>query len=55
MDQQSEASVSGRVLDGREEFLVDRHRGVYDPFVSTGSVAGSKDRLWSCFYGEMMF
>ena len=49
MDQQSEASVSGRVPDEREEFLVDRHRGVCDPFMSTGSVSGSKERLWSCF------
>ena len=49
MDQQSEASVSGRVPDEREEFLVDRHRGVCDPFLSTGSVSGSKERLWSYF------
>ena len=32
MDQQGEASVSGRVPDEREEFLVDRHRGVCEPF-----------------------
>ena len=47
MDQRSEVSVSGRVADDREEFLVDRHRGVCDPFLSTGSVSSSKEKLWS--------
>ena len=41
--------MSGRVADDREEFLVDRHRGVYDPFLSTGSVSGSKEKLWSYY------
>ena len=49
MDQESEVSVSGRVADDREEFLVDRHRGVCDPFLSTGSVSGSKEKLWSYY------
>ena len=28
-----------RVLDEREEYLVERDRGVYDPFLSMGSVS----------------
>ena len=35
-----------RVLDEREEFLVDRDRGVYDPFLSMGNVSVIKERLW---------
>ena len=34
------------VLDEREEYLVDRDRGVYDPFLSVGSVSVIKERLW---------
>ena len=47
MDQGREIRVSGQVVDDREEFLVDRHRGVCDPFLSTRSVSGSKEKLWS--------
>ena len=49
MDQEREVRVSGRVADDREEFLVDRHKGVCDPFLSTGSVSSSKEKLWSCY------
>ena len=35
-----------RILDEREEYLVDRDRGVCDPFLSMGSVSFSKERLW---------
>ena len=35
-----------RVLDEREEFMVDRDRGVYDPFLSIGNVSVTKERLW---------
>ena len=35
-----------QVLDEREEFLVDRDRGVYDPFLSSGNVSFIKERLW---------
>ena len=35
-----------RVLDEREEFLVDRDRGVYDPFLSVGNVSVIKEILW---------
>ena len=34
------------VLDEREECLVDRDRGVNDPFLSVGSVSVIKERLW---------
>ena len=35
-----------RILDEREEFLVDRDRGVYDPFLSVRNVSVIKERLW---------
>ena len=35
-----------RILDEREEFLVDRNRGVYDPFLSVGNVSVIKEILW---------
>ena len=35
-----------RILDDREDYLVDRDRGFYDPFLSVGSVLVSKQRLW---------
>ena len=35
-----------QVLDEREEFLVDRDRGVYDPYVSMGNVSVIKEILW---------
>ena len=34
------------VLDEREEFLVDRDRGVYEPFLSMENVSVIKERLW---------
>ena len=37
---------SGHVIDDREEYLVDRDRGVCDPFLSIGSVSVSKEILW---------
>ena len=49
MDPRREIQVSGQVVDDREEFLVDRHRSVCDPFLSTGSVFGSKEKLWSYY------
>ena len=35
-----------RVLDEREEFFVDRDRGVYDLFLSIGNVSVIKEILW---------
>ena len=33
---------SGRVIDDREDCLVDRDSGICDPFLSVGSVSVSK-------------
>ena len=46
MDQRKEIQVSGQVMDDREEFFVDRDRGVCDPYLSIGSVSVSKEKLW---------
>ena len=46
MDQGKELQGSGRILDDREDYLVDRDRGVCDPFLSIGSVSVSKEKLW---------
>ena len=46
MDQGKEIQVSGQVIDDREDFLVDRDRGVCDPFLSIGSVSVTKEKLW---------
>ena len=46
MDQGKELQGSGRILDDREYYLVDRDRGVCDPFLSIGSVLVSKERFW---------
>ena len=46
MDQGKELQGSGHVVDDREDYLVDRDRGVCDPFLSIGSVSVSKERLW---------
>ena len=35
-----------RVLDEREEVVVDRERNVFDPILSVCSVSVSKERLW---------
>ena len=34
-----------RIPEEREEYLVDRDRGVYDPFLSVGSVSVIKEIL----------
>ena len=46
MDQGKGLPISGQVVDDREEFLVDRDRGVCDPFLSIGSMSVNKERLW---------
>ena len=46
MDQGKELQGSGRIIDDREDYLVDWDRGVCDPFLSIGSVSVSKERLW---------
>ena len=35
-----------RVLDEREEFMVDRDRSVCDPFLLVGNVSITKERWW---------
>ena len=45
MDKEEELQTS-HVIDDREECLVDRDRGVCDPFLSVGSVSVSKEILW---------
>ena len=46
MGQGKDVQGFGQVLDDREDYLVDRDRGVCDPFLSIGSVSVSKERLW---------
>ena len=46
MDKEKGLQGFNRILDEREEFLVDRDRGVYDPFLSVGNVSVIKERLW---------
>ena len=46
MDKEKGLEFLNRILDEREEFLVDRDRGVYDPFLSVGNVSVIKERLW---------
>ena len=46
MDKGKDLQGFNRILDEREEYLVDRDRGVCDPFLSVGSVSVSKERLW---------
>ena len=46
MDKGKDLQGFNHILDKREEYLVDRDRGVYDPFLSEGSVSIIKERLW---------
>ena len=46
MDKGKDLQGFSRILDDREEYLVDRDRGVCDPFLSVGIVSVSKERLW---------
>ena len=46
MDKGKDLQGFSHILDGREEYLVDRDRGVCDPFLSVGSVSVCKERLW---------
>ena len=45
MDKKEELQ-SGHVIDDKEDYIVDRDRGVCDPFPSIGSMSVSKERLW---------
>ena len=46
MEREQGLGVLSRVLDEREEFVVDRDRNVCDPVLSVGNVSVSKERLW---------
>ena len=45
MDKGEELQNS-RVIDDKEDYIVDRDRTVCDPFLSIGSVSISKEILW---------
>ena len=46
MEKEKGLEVLNRVLDEREEFMVDRDISVYDPFLSVGNVSITKEILW---------
>jgi len=46
MDKEKGLEAFNRILDEREEFLVDRDRGIYDPFLSVRNVSVIKEILW---------
>ena len=48
MEREQGLGVLSRVLDEREQFVVDRDRNVCDPVLSVGNVSLSKERLWQC-------
>ena len=55
MEKEKGLESLNRVLDEKEEFLVDRDRGVYDPFLSMGNVSVIKERLWRYNSQEKIF
>ena len=46
MDKEKGLEGLNQILDEREEFLLDRDRGIYDPFLSVGIVSVIKEWLW---------
>ena len=46
MERKKGLEVLNRILDEREEFMVDRDRNVYEPVLSIENVSISKERLW---------
>ena len=46
MDKEKGLEGFNRILDEREKFMVDRDRGVYDPFLPVGNVSVIKEILW---------
>ena len=46
MEKEQISGILCRVLDEREEVVVDRERNVFDPILSVFSVSISKERLW---------
>ena len=45
MDKEKGLKGFNRIMDEREECLVDKDKGVYDPFLSVGSVSVIKEKL----------
>ena len=46
MEKYQGLGLLSRVLDEREEVVIDRGRNVFDPILSVCSVSISKERLW---------
>ena len=46
MDKEQSSGILCRVLDEREEVVIDRERNVFDPIMSVCSVSVSKEHLW---------
>ena len=46
MEKEQSSGILCRVLDEREEVVIDRERNVFDPILSVCSVSISKERLW---------
>ena len=46
MEKEQSSGILCRVLDEREEVVIDRERNVFDPILLVCSVSVSKERLW---------
>ena len=46
MEKEQDSRILSKVLDEREEVVIDRERNVFDPIMSVCSVSVSKERLW---------
>ena len=46
MEKEQSSGILCRVLDEREEVVIDRERNVFDPILSVCSVSASKEHLW---------
>ena len=48
MEKEQGSGILCRVLDEREEVVIDTERNVFEPILSVCSVSISKERLWQC-------
>ena len=46
MEMEQSSGILCKVLDEREEVVIDRERNVFDPILSVCSVSVSKECLW---------
>ena len=46
MEKEKSSGLMSRVMDEREEVVIDRERNVFDPILSVCSVSISKEHLW---------